>query len=193
MTRSAVLALVVLQACGSCSETAAPKSDAAPATSADAKPAPRAEAGPETSFDALPDAGPEGLQLRGKHLLQAITENDPSLAADLFVPREAIVAARDVPDPGGWYETKLEPSFASQIARVRRHEKGIDGAVFVSFDLGGPPVQVEPHKKEWKETVWTIRHSKLTFTVDGRVRRVDVAEMIAWRGSWYVVRLHEAR
>jgi len=194
------LALLWLHACsGSCGETEATPSthDAAPSASEAAAPAPNApkldDASADTSFDAVPDGGAADLQTRGKHLLQAIAENDPSLAADILVPREAFVAARDVEDPGGVYESKLQPSFQSQIARIRRHEKGIDGAVFVSFDLGGPPVKEEPHRHEWKRPVWMIRHSKLTFTIDGRVRRVDVAEMVAWRGNWYVMRMHEGR
>jgi hypothetical protein len=197
VTRLLVL-VALLQGCGNCSgETGATTGghDAAPSASeAAAAPPHKVEAGPDTSFDALPDAGVADLQLRGKHLLQAIAENDASLAADILIPRAAFVSARDVQgDPGAVFESKLQPSLSNQIARIRRHEKGIDGAVFVSFDLGGAPTKVEPHRHEWKIPVWTIRHSKLTFTVDGRVRRVEIAEMIAWRGNWYVSRIREGR
>jgi hypothetical protein len=189
------ISFVVLQGCGSCSgETAAPARDASPPKHDASKvEAAAPEAGPERSFEALPDGGAADLQLRGKHLLQAIAENDPSLAADIILPREAYIAARDAEDPGAVYESRVKSAFASQIVRIRRHEKGIDGAVFVSFDLGGPPVRVEPRRHEWKDAVWKIGHSKLTFTIEGRVKRIDVAEMIAWRGNWYVARLRGHR
>ena len=195
---SRALLFVALEGCRGCAgETSAPAHDAAPeaahdASATDAGAAP-AEAGAETSFDALPDGGAPDFELRGKHLLQAISENDLSLAADIVLPREAYVAARDSSDPGAQYESKFKPSLSAQIARIRRHEKGIDRAVFVSLDLGGAPVRAEPHKREWKAPVWRIGRSKLTFTIDGRVRRIDVAEMIAWRGNWYVTRLRETR
>jgi len=195
--KRAALALLLLAGCRGCSaegpalgaRDAAPDAIEAAAPEAGAPP----EAGAASSFESLPDAGAADLELRGKHLLQAISENDLSLAADIVLPREAYVSARDVADPGGAYETKFKPSLSSQIAHIRRREKGIDRAVFVSLDLGGAPVRTEPRKHEWKEEVWRIGRSKLTFTVDGRVRRVEVAEMIAWRGNWYVARLREGR
>jgi hypothetical protein len=196
--RYAALALVLLAGCRACSsEAPAPEAHDAAADAANDGATPEAsvpaEAGAGTSFDDLPDAGPADLELRGKHLLQAISENDLSLAADIVLPREAYVTARDAQDPGGGYEPRFKAALSSQIARIRRREKGVDRAVFVSLDLGGAPARVEPRKREWKAPVWRVAHSKLTFTVDGRVRRVDVAEMIAWRGNWYVTKLRESR
>ena len=143
------------------------------------------------SFEELPDAGPTDLDLRGRHLLEAIAGNDPSLAADIILPREAWVAARDAQDPGGAYDVKLKASFAAQIARLSHREKGIDHAVFVSFETGPSPMRATPRRHEWKEPVWRVTRSPLTFTVDGRVRRIEVAEMVAWRGNWYVSHLRE--
>lgn len=195
--KSIHLALVLVAALGGCKcgDVESEPHDAAPAPKPDAAKiadaAPPPEASVEPSFEALPDAGPGDLELRGKHLLQAISENDLSLAADIVLPREAFVAARDVQDPGGTYESKFKLALSNQIARIRRHEKGVDRAVFVSLDLGGAPARAEPRRHEWKEPVWRVARSKLTFTIDGRVRRIEVAEMIAWRGNWYVTRLRD--
>jgi hypothetical protein len=187
---------LVLAGCGGCDEThtdagsvlADVRAEAAVAsTSALAKP----DVNVAASFDDFPDAGPADLDLRGKHLLEAISQNDAALAADIVLPREAWISARDAQDPASLYDVKFKSLFAAQIARANRHEKGMDRAVFVSFELGQNPSRAQPHKHEWKEPLWRVGHSTLTFTIDGRVHRIEIAEMIAWRGNWYVARLHE--
>ncbi len=164
---------------------AAPKSDATVVT-VDAAAAAAAAA---SSFEDFPDAGARDLDTRAKHLLEAIAQNDASLAADIVLPREAYVAARDAQDPGALYESKFKSSLASHVARIHKHEKGIENAVFVSFELGQSTSRVVPHKHEWKEPLWRATRSMLTFTIEGRVRRIEIAEMIAWRGNWYVAKL----
>jgi hypothetical protein len=184
-----------LVGCGGCDEVAT-RTDAAVSLDAHAiveasVSAAHVDADVSASFDDLPDAGPADLDLRGKHLLEAIAQNDAALAADIILPREAWMAVRDAQDPGGLYDVKFKTSFASQIARANRHEKGVDHAVFVSFELGPNPVRVTPKKHEWKEALWHVSRSTLTFTIDGRVHRIEIAEMIAWRGNWYVSHLHD--
>jgi hypothetical protein len=34
-----------------------------------------------------------------------------------------------------------------------------------------------------------VKHSKLAFTIEGKIRHLEIAEMTAWRGAWYVTRL----
>jgi hypothetical protein len=193
------LLLCVLGGCGACDDVGtaarldasaqvdAMQVDAAGlATRPDASP-------PSTSFDDLPDAGPADLDVRAKHLLEAIAQNDASLAADIVLPREAYMTARDTQDPGSLYESKFKTGFATHVARAHRHERGVERAVFVSFELGANPSRVTPKKHEWKEALWHATRSTLTFTIDGRVHRIEVAEMIAWRGNWYVSHLHDAK
>jgi hypothetical protein len=188
------LLLCVLGGCGACDEVGQRQHadagiDAAHVdVTADAAP----DANATASFDDLPDAGSADLDVRAKHLLEAIAQNDASLAADIVLPRDAYMAARDAQDPGSLYESKFKTGFATHVARVHRHEHGIDRAVFVSFDLGQIPSRVTPKKHEWKEPLWHTTRSTLTFTIDGRVHRIEVAEMIAWRGNWYVSHLREA-
>ena len=187
--------LLSLCGCNSCSEStqasvridASPSKDAAPIKDA----AMEAEAGPppQASFDDFPDGGPADLDVRGKHLLEAIAQNDPSLAADIMMPREAYIAARDADDPAALYESKFKTSIATHISRIHKKEKGVDDAVYVSFDIGQGTSRVVPKKHEWKEPLWHATRSTLTFTIEGRVHRVEIAEMVAWRGNWYVAKL----
>ncbi len=193
---AAALLFSALAGCGGCNEAtgaqarpdaaakdAAPKSDAAPVPTIDAA------AAAASSFEDFPDGGARDLDTRAKHLLEALAQNDASLAADIVLPREAFISARDAQDPASLYESKFKTSLASHIARIHRHEKGIENAVFVSFDLGQSTSRVVPHKHEWKEPLWRATRSTLTFTIDGRVHRIEIAEMIAWRGNWYVAKL----
>jgi hypothetical protein len=191
----AVLGCLLLGGCGSCTEStqASVRIDAAaPLDAAIKDAASEAEAGPppQASFDDFPDAGPADLDVRGKHLLEAIAQNDPSLAADIMMPREAYITARDAQDPAALYESKFKTSIATHIAHIHKKEKGVENAVYVSFDLGQSTSRVVPKKHEWKEPLWHATRSTLTFTIDGRVQRVEIAEMVAWRGNWYVAKLH---
>ena len=195
MRIAAALLFSALTGCSSCNEAAAthghadatPAKDAASKADASARVVDAAPA--QSSFDELPDAGPGDLDKRAKHLLEAIAQNDLSLAADIILPREAYLAARDAQDPAALYESKFKSGLANHVARIRRHEKGIENAVFVSFELGKDTSRVEPHKHEWNQPLWRATRSTLTYTIDGRVRRVEIAEMVAWRGSWYVAKL----
>lgn len=193
---AAALLCSALAGCSSCNEVSGAPSRSDAATAADAAPKVDAStitvdaaAAAASSFEDLPDAGPGDLDTRARHLLEAIAQNDASLAADIVLPREAYVAARDTQDPGALYESKFKTSLAAHVGRIHRHEKGIESAVFVSFDLGQGASRVLPHKHEWKEPLWHATRSTLTYTIDGRVRRIEIAEMIAWRGNWYVAKL----
>jgi hypothetical protein len=192
--RPLALVLFALSGCNSCSDSnqasvrvdaGAPK-DAAPIKDATIE---AEAAAPQASFEDFPDGGTADLDVRGKHLLEAIEQNDPSLAADIIIPREAYLAARDVQDPAALYESKLKTSIAAHIAHIHKKEKGIENAVYVSFDIGQSTSRVVPKKHEWKEPLWHATRSTLTFTIEGRVHRVEIAEMIAWRGNWYIAKL----
>ena len=149
----------------------------------------QAEAAPAAVVvDELPDGGAGELATRARHLLEALSQDDPSLAGDIVLPREAYLTSRDAQDPGAAYDSRFKPGFETQIRHVRRHEKGMDRAVFVSFDLGPTPSRVVPRKKEWKDPLWRTRGT-LTFTIDKDVHRMEIAEMIAWKGAWYVAKI----
>jgi hypothetical protein len=65
----------------------------------------------------------------------------------------------------------------------------MENAHFVSFELGHAVIQVTPKKRDWKRPLWRVQRSKITFTLDGRTQRIEIAEMTSWRGNWYVTKL----
>lgn len=138
---------------------------------------------------AMPASSGEDLNLRMRHLLEAIAQNNADLAADALFPKDAYVGAKDTPDPLKSWEKKVSVPFQRSVERTHKRMKGIERARFVSFELGHAIVQITPKKKDFKKPLWRVKHSKLTFSIDGKQRHLDIAEMTAWRGAWYVTRL----
>jgi hypothetical protein len=148
-----------------------------------------ADAGPVVDDVAMPKASGEELDMRMKHLVEAIAQGNPDLAGDVVFPRDAFIQTKDSTDPQKGWEKKVQGSFKRGVEGLHKKMKGVDGAKFVSFELGHSVTQITPKKKDWKRPLWRVKHSKLTFTVDGKQRHLDIAEMTAWRGAWYVTKL----
>lgn len=148
-----------------------------------------ADAGGGGYEDTAMPANGEELQNRMRHLLEAIAQNNPELASDALFPRDAYVAVRDSADPQKAWDKKLSTGFNRSVERLHKRMKGAERARFVSFELGRSVAQITPKKRDFKKPLWRVKHSKLTFTIDGKTRHLDIAEMTAWRGAWYVTRL----
>ena len=148
-------------------------------------------AGADSGVDdlALPPAVNEELLARMRHLLEAIVQNNPDLAGDIVFPRDGYMAARDTVDPQKAWEKRVSGLFKRSVERSHKRTKGIENAKFSSFELGHPILQLTPKKHDFKKPLWRVKHSKLAFTIDGKLRHFDIAEMTAWRGAWYITRL----
>jgi hypothetical protein len=138
---------------------------------------------------ALPPAANEELLGRMRHLLEAISQNNPDLAGDVLFPRDAYVASRDTVDPQKAWEKRVSGLFRRSVERTQKRTKGIENAKFVGFELGHAITQMTPKKHDFKRPLWRVKHSKLMFTIEGKVRHLEIAELTAWRGAWYVTRL----
>jgi hypothetical protein len=137
----------------------------------------------------MPQPASEELSSRMRHLLEAIAQDNADLAGDVLFPRDAYISTKDATDPQKAWEKKLSGTFKKAVERTHKRNKGIEGAKFVSFELGKTVAQVAPKKRDWKKPLWRVKHSKLTYTVDGKTKHIEIAEMTAWRGAWYVTRL----
>jgi hypothetical protein len=139
---------------------------------------------------AMPASSGDDLQTRMRHLLEALAQNNPDLAGDALFPRDGYVAAKDVSDPPKDWEKHVSGAFRRSVERMHKHMKGLEHAKFVSFEIGRSITQLMPRKRDFKKPLWRVKHSKLVFTIDGKQRHLDIAEMTAWRGAWYVTRMH---
>lgn len=156
----------------------------------DSSTAPPAPTTPDAGADEqLPASASEDLTTRAKHLLEAVKHDDPTLAADILFPRDAYLLVKDTGDPGKQWDTKVTTLFQRQVHALHKRLKGIERAQFVSFEIGEPVVQALPRKRDLKRTLWRVRHSRLTYTIDGKALHIDMSDMLSWKGAWYVLKL----
>jgi hypothetical protein len=139
--------------------------------------------------DAIPPTSSDELTARSRHLLEAVTKDDATLAGDILFPRDGWLATRDAPDPGHDWEKRAAGPFRRTIHALSRRRKDAASAQFVSIELGHAMRQVTPQRHGWKKVLWSVTGSRVTFVVDGRTRTLAIHEMTAWRGAWYVTRL----
>jgi hypothetical protein len=145
------------------------------------------EAGP--ADDAVPSGSSDELAARARHLLEAIGRDDSTLAADILFPREAWALAHDASDPGKDWEMRVATPFRKSVHGLWRRHKDVDSAQSVSLEIGRTMVQATIRRHGWKEPLWIVHGSHLSFVIDGRTHTLPVREMAAWRGAWYVTRL----
>lgn len=147
------------------------------------------DGGPSPDDLVMPQVANEELSARMRHLLEAIALDNADLAGDVVFPRDAYIATRDAADPQKSWEKKVSGLFHRAVERTHKRTKGVENAKFVSFELGHAIVQLTPKKHDFKRPLWRVKHSKVTFTIEGKTRHLDIAEMTAWRGAWYITRL----
>jgi hypothetical protein len=145
-----------------------------------------ADAGPPD--DSLPPPGAPDLATRGRHLLEAITQDNPELGIDFLFPRDAYVAARDTADAAKLWEKRTLPAFQRDVHTLHQRLKGKE-AQFVSLEVGQAIMRIVPKRHDFKKGLWRVKHSRLSFTIDGNPQRFEIGEMISWRGAWYVTKL----
>jgi hypothetical protein len=179
--------VLCLAGCKGSSRTAASSTDAGvdAAPSASASLAAALDAAP--ADDLIPATSSDELTARARHLLEAIAKDDPDLATDIEFPRDGWMALRDATDPGKEWDKRVDRPFRHGLHVLSRHH--LDGAQFVSLELGHAVVQEPTTRHGWKKPLWTVHGSRLTYVVEGHTRTVSIHEMTAWRGAWYVTRL----
>ena len=138
---------------------------------------------------AMPTAIDDDLTQRMQHLLEALSQDNPDLAIDVVFPRDGWMQSKEGSEPQKSYEKLVTGAFKRAVESNRRKLKGVEHAKYVSFDLGHQIVQLPSGKKNFKMPLWRVRHSKIKFTIDGKEHALDINEMTAWRGAWYVTRL----
>lgn len=146
------------------------------------------DASPPPDDAILPASGDE-LMARAGHLLEAISQDDATLAGDILFPRDGWLATREASDPGKEWDSRVASPFRRAVHTLSRQHHDSIHAQVVSLVLGGAIKQTTPRRHGWKKALWTVGGSRLTFVADGHTRVVSIHEMVAWRGAWYVTRL----
>jgi hypothetical protein len=107
----------------------------------------------------------------------------------VLLPRDAYLAAYDAQDPVKVWDRKVSGLFRKQVHAAHKRIKGSDKSRFVSFEIGRAITQASPKRHGLKRPFWRVKRSRLLLSVDGKEHKLEIAEMIAWRGAWYVAKL----
>jgi len=138
--------------------------------------------------DLQPPSSSDELATRMKHLVEAIAQDNPDLAKDILYPRDAYKDLKDAKDPSKVWDKKVDGAFKKTVHRLHKRLKG-GAPTFSTFALG-PGVELSKAKKsDLKKPAWRVKHSKLTFMADGKTHSIEINEMTAYRGAWYVTKL----
>jgi hypothetical protein len=169
-------------------QDAAPLDAAGAEAGREARSAGATPAMPPPADDQLPTST-DGMDLRARHLLEAIAGDNAVLANDIVFPRDAWIATRDTSDPGKDWDRRVATPFRKAVHVLSRHNANLARAQSVSLELGSAISQDAPRPHGWKKALWTVHGSRITFVVDGQAHTLPVRELTAWRGQWYVTLL----
>ncbi|MCA9561993.1 MAG: hypothetical protein KC561_00825 [Myxococcales bacterium] len=133
----------------------------------------------------LPPA--DGVQERARRLFEAIVEDDPDRAMDLFFPREPFRLLKDSHNPDRYYD-RLIARYREDIHHLHETLPDLRDAEFVGLELGrsrwkgvGSEYNVLPY--------WSSVRSQLVYEVSGQTRTQEVTVMITWGEDWFITHL----
>lgn len=140
-----------------------------------------------------PRPGPGDVEARARRLFQAIVTNQPSLAHDFFLSREAFRLIKGIADPDTLWD-RLFRVYENDIRELHT-QLGADAAraEFVRFELSRRRGWVRVREETNRLPYWAQRHNWLVYRVGNEERRIEVRTMIAWNEQWFITHLNEFR
>jgi len=125
-------------------------------------------------------------------LWDAIVNDDPARAGDVFFPREPFLRIKAMADPGRYYD-RLRARFDQDIHTLHATTPDLGQARFVRFELARRGGYVLPGEEGNRLPYWASRHSRLVYRVGAAERALEVRVLIAWEDHWFVIHLNEFR
>jgi hypothetical protein len=136
---------------------------------------------------ALPARTSDELTLRMRHLMEAIVNDNADLGRDALYPRKDFLKRSSTKDPSHYWDKRIYEAFQKSIHRLHKKIHGVDRAKFQSFDVGTVSGSVQ--SKEWTGITHQSKHGKLLMMIDGKPVTIPVAELVAYDGHWYLLKL----
>lgn len=130
----------------------------------------------------------EELVTRSKHLVEAVAGDNPELAIDFLLSKDAYAQFYAEKDATRAWERHVKRAFQRAIRKLHRRRNS-ETAKFTRFELGTRLVKSSVGRGKSKRHVWHSRGSRIYYSIDGRELHISIREMIAWRGAWYIARL----
>ena len=176
-------------------EAGAPPSASSPvpAASGPSAAASAAPSGPDPSWDlknaARPSATSGDLTAKAARLFSAVQQDDASLAADFFFPRDAFLPVKDIANPGKYWD-QLFRTYHRDIHDLHvKHRAKIDGAQFLDIQPGSPAKWVPPGEEANKIGYYRSFNAKVRYQKGDAFGHFDVRVSITWQGKWFITHL----
>jgi hypothetical protein len=156
-----------------------------PLVDAQGKPLPQTEDRPRVDT--------ASFRRRMERLVQAIAQDDPSLARSSFFPVVAYEQVKAVAKPARDWEYRLIRAFERDIHEYHRAlGRDAGGASFESIEVPEQSARwMKPGSEGNRLGYFRVLRSRLRIKkADKTSHTFEVTSMISWRGEWYVVHLH---
>lgn len=130
---------------------------------------------------------------RARRCFDAIVRDEPALATDFFLPKEAFRAIKGIADPDALWD-RIFRAYEGDVHELHA-VLGADAsrAEFVRLEPSRRRAWVRVREESNRLPYWAQRHSWIVYRVGDEERRFEVRTMIAWDDRWYVTHLSEFR
>lgn len=125
---------------------------------------------------------------RAEQLFDAILNDDPKRANEVFFPRDPFLQIKAIPNPGRYYD-KLYERFERDVHAL--HKTLAKDARFERFELSKRGGYVKPAEEGNRLPYWAARHCFLHYREGNQLKKLEVRVLITWQERWYVIHLSE--
>jgi hypothetical protein len=189
-TKAAPSAALVAPAASTASAVASALAPASASAPASAAPAATAATPPDPHNKSKPPLQSDDLTGQARRLFDAVKADDPALGSDFFFPREPFIPLKGIKNAGKYWD-HLFHVYANDIHELhRKRARELEGAEFVSFELGSPPGWVNPGEESNSIGYFRTFNGKLRYKLaDGTPRTMETKVIISWNNRWYITHL----
>jgi hypothetical protein len=130
------------------------------------------------------------FEARARLLFEAIVQDAPERAREVFFPRDAFLQVKAMQNPGRYYD-RLRARFEQDVHALHRSLPELSRAQYERFELAQRGGWVTPGEEGNHLPYWASRHSFLYYRVGQELRRIEVRVLITWQERWYLIHLSE--
>ena len=127
---------------------------------------------------------------RAKRLLEAIRRDDPAIAKDFFLPREAFLFVKAIAEPGAYWD-RLYRRYEQDIHALHESLPDLADASFERLEIIRRGGWVDVREEGNRSPYWVSRHSSLVYRANGDEHRFEVRVLITWDDEWFITHLSD--
>lgn len=127
---------------------------------------------------------------RATAFLAAVAADDAEAALVFFLPRDAFRLIKGVTDPDRFFD-RLVRMFRADVHALHAAHPELARARYLRVELSRRRAWVLPRQEANRLPYWSVRHSRLVYTVDDQERSIELRTLITWDDHWYLTHLGE--